>query len=38
MSTIQIMKGKYSSQKPASPVEEPDYVVPDLDGILSILK
>ena len=38
MTTIQILKGKYSDQRPTCPGEEPDYVVPDLKGILSILK
>jgi ribonucleotide monophosphatase NagD (HAD superfamily) len=38
MTTIQILKGKYSDKRPTCPGEEPDYIVPDLKGILSILK
>ncbi|MFZ2455757.1 MAG: TIGR02253 family HAD-type hydrolase [Candidatus Altiarchaeia archaeon] len=38
MTTIQILKGKYSDQRPTCSKEEPDYIVPDLKGILSILK
>jgi len=38
MTTIQVLKGKYSSNKPASKEEEPDYVVPNLKAILDILK
>jgi putative hydrolase of the HAD superfamily len=38
MTTIQILKGKYSDKRPTCPGEEPDYIVPDLKGVLSILK
>jgi len=38
MLTIQVLQGKYSDQKPSLPSEEPDYIVPNLKGILSILK
>jgi putative hydrolase of the HAD superfamily len=38
MTTIQILKGKYSDQRPTCLEAEPDYVVPELKGILSILK
>ena len=38
MTTIEILKGKYASEKPASQEEEPDYIVPDLKHILAILK
>ena len=38
MTTIQLMKGKYSTHKPEKEMQEPDYVVPSLKKILDILK
>lgn len=38
MATIQLMKGKYSDVRPKTAEEEPDYVVPNLKSILTILK
>jgi putative hydrolase of the HAD superfamily len=38
MTTIQVMKGKYSTKAPEKEMQEPDYVVPSLKKILDILK
>lgn len=38
MSTVQIMRGKYSDRKPESEEEEPDYVIPKLKELLEILE